>query len=655
MTSPAVEIINLGEYPNDANGDPLRTAFAKCNFNFGLFGGTLAPFTPTTPGLVPASGGGTATALRADGAFTSTFTGSWTFPTLNSTVVNAGTVEATNVTAATGNIATVNATTVNTTTVNTTNLSLTTLNAATIVASSQVTIAGEPAYDSASGNIGYYGPTAAELSAASTLGISINTLVAAPVRAPGNALRYGCVGNNSTANDVSIARAIAVAVAGEGFVYFPAGNYRVIGQIVWANAIAVFGDHNQWSIITSAYTAGDQNVVLNPLNTSTDANYAFRDIAFLSTGVYVGSTIGFANFADTGSTFVYFTRVRFGGNSINLILDQTEVCAVRSCLFSTIAAASSGIPYSGIGVWLTNGVEHTPGASQGFTNNIQIDDECQFNGATSSTLIVDDGGASHKIANNNLNGGGSSIRLCGNLGVEISHNEIEAYTQAGINFETVKNGGGAVGNAINAAEVRNNSFAVNDSAPCLFLGNNAVSTLDFSFNNINCPDSPFTNINGGVSVDLVAIGNTQQGSGPGNTLINNYFENSGGWVVTWGAGGGTPSFGSSSVSSSVSRKGQAVIARLNVNFTGATFAGTSWNFNTPYTAATEAIVYVGSAFGTTAAGTAFWTGVPSLGSGATLFNIFTGSGAIGSTVPGTFQNGDIIRAELSYRCANWIG
>ena len=65
------QVINLGTGPNTGTGDPIRTAFAKLNANFTeLYGAGFAPFTPTTPGYVPASGGGTVNFLRADGTWT---------------------------------------------------------------------------------------------------------------------------------------------------------------------------------------------------------------------------------------------------------------------------------------------------------------------------------------------------------------------------------------------------------------------------------------------------------------------------------------------------------------------------------------------------------------------------------------------------------
>lgn len=123
-------------------------------------------FSPSQGGVVPASGGGTATALRADGTWTSTFTGTWTFGTINVTSLLLGP------------------------------------NAA-------------PAFDSATGNIGYYARTAAEISASVT-----------PTNFsyfPGHFFRYGAVADGSTDNALSWAAMIAQAnLPGGANPYIPA-------------------------------------------------------------------------------------------------------------------------------------------------------------------------------------------------------------------------------------------------------------------------------------------------------------------------------------------------------------------------------------------------------------------------------------------------
>lgn len=45
----ALEIINVGTSPNDGTGDPLRTAYIKCNNNFGLLYSRVQENPPSSP------------------------------------------------------------------------------------------------------------------------------------------------------------------------------------------------------------------------------------------------------------------------------------------------------------------------------------------------------------------------------------------------------------------------------------------------------------------------------------------------------------------------------------------------------------------------------------------------------------------------------
>jgi hypothetical protein len=44
----AIEIINVGSAPNDGTGDPIRTAYQKCNSNFGELYSRAQTTTPST-------------------------------------------------------------------------------------------------------------------------------------------------------------------------------------------------------------------------------------------------------------------------------------------------------------------------------------------------------------------------------------------------------------------------------------------------------------------------------------------------------------------------------------------------------------------------------------------------------------------------------
>ena len=45
----AREVINVGTVPNDGTGDPIRTAYQKCNANFGELYSRWQSNIPTTP------------------------------------------------------------------------------------------------------------------------------------------------------------------------------------------------------------------------------------------------------------------------------------------------------------------------------------------------------------------------------------------------------------------------------------------------------------------------------------------------------------------------------------------------------------------------------------------------------------------------------
>lgn len=45
----ALQVINVGNTPNDGTGDPIRTAYTKCNDNFGELYSRVQDTPPTTP------------------------------------------------------------------------------------------------------------------------------------------------------------------------------------------------------------------------------------------------------------------------------------------------------------------------------------------------------------------------------------------------------------------------------------------------------------------------------------------------------------------------------------------------------------------------------------------------------------------------------
>lgn len=59
----SIEVINVGSAPNDGTGDPLRTAYQKCNSNFAEL---YSRSQTTVPGSAVGSNGDTAGMYASD-------------------------------------------------------------------------------------------------------------------------------------------------------------------------------------------------------------------------------------------------------------------------------------------------------------------------------------------------------------------------------------------------------------------------------------------------------------------------------------------------------------------------------------------------------------------------------------------------------------
>ena len=215
-------------------------------------------------------------------------------------------------------------------------------------------------------------------------------------------------------------------------VYIPTGTYHVgTTTLTVPNQTIVFGDGPTRSMIVYAGT-GDGIQINNPINSSTGAYITLKDFAVLCSGAPVtpGGCI-----ADTGSTFLHIENVRVNGNWAGIIFDQTEVSTIKNAYIE-----ASGT----VGLWLTNGNARTPGALQGFTNQISVSNT-QFNrvALANTFAIVDDGGAVHEFKNNNINGWGTWARLASQQNTKFTNNEWEGAIDAApftVNATTSVNG-----------------------------------------------------------------------------------------------------------------------------------------------------------------------------------------------------------------------
>lgn len=379
-------------------------------------------FGPSQGGVVPASGGGTATALRADGTWTSTFTGTWTFATVNvTTAVNVtGPVSVTGV----------------------------------VTASSLLLGAGAaPAYDPATGNIGYYARTAAEISAAVT-----------PVSyayQPGDLRRYGCDLTGGTDNSAQITNAIAAAVAGNGvgYIYHPGGTISHASQITIPNGLTVMGFSRLES--TFQFTGSPAT---SPAATRSAWRYTgvapwsgFANVAFRHVRIVYLNSINFAAAIELSAWgWAYFELddvwIR-GGCSYGIVLDGTEIISVHNCLIENQNAVSN------YNVWIVNGADRGFTQGLGFSNVITVR-ECQISGGAGSFGLIDDGGNQHVVQGNNFNGHRIPMRVAGAQGIKITGNSFETQLQTGnsnLDFDSVSASGAPVG-PVTGFEITANGF-----------------------------------------------------------------------------------------------------------------------------------------------------------------------------------------------------
>lgn len=219
---PVITTLNGQELILMDNGNPQnrQTVTATTSTFANAIGSIIGNiFSATQAGFVPASGGGTGTTIRADGTWTSSFTGTWTFGAVNTVTLTATTGNFTNVSAT----ATVSAATLSATTGN-----ITTVNSSIVNASTQMTVGpgNTPVRDSATGDILYYAITSTE----TALGITPSSYV----YPPGNVLRYGADPSGVASSGAAFQSAVRSGAAG----FAPRGTYLLDGSTAIAIPLA---------------------------------------------------------------------------------------------------------------------------------------------------------------------------------------------------------------------------------------------------------------------------------------------------------------------------------------------------------------------------------------------------------------------------------
>lgn len=204
---------------------------------------------------------------------------------------------------------------------------------------------------------------------------------------------------------------------GGGELYIPAGRYRCGSTIALCRKLRLQGASRggtniQFTHAGTGVPDGSGFKSVAPSNDSTPVNVKLSDLWI---EMLHASNVG-AGFYDNGGTYVTLRDCSFAGGKFGIVFDQTEVSGIYTC---EMAGQLSG----GAGLWLVNGDDITSGNSAGYTNQITVDHNCQFN-QSSAYAVIDDGGDCHYFGNNNVNGGG--LKFCGVANLTIMGGEFES-------------------------------------------------------------------------------------------------------------------------------------------------------------------------------------------------------------------------------------
>lgn len=272
-----------------------------------------------------------------------------------------------------------------------------------------------------------------------------------------NIREFGAKGDGSD-DLIAINAAITAANAiGGGVVVVPPGTFTHSAAITMKALVIIRGAGKTSSTFKSSH-AGDGITMTSPINSSTAVHTAVYDLQIWNTN---GANTG-AGYDDVGGTFVYLHNVRVRGFAYGIIFDQTELGDIFLCDMESQITA---------GIWLLNGSEHTASASSQFTNRIAIS-KCQINEVTTTWGIIDDGGTSHAIYDNNFNGCSTHLRISGTQNLQVRDNEFESALGVCILMSNLGVGGGAKGASVNTL------FAVNAIIPT--VGNFCITIVSGS-------------------------------------------------------------------------------------------------------------------------------------------------------------------------------
>lgn len=263
-----------------------------------------------------------------------------------------------------------------------------------------------------------------------------------------------------------------IASLGYGTIFIPSGRYRCGSPVTLANNLTIIGagkasSHIQFTHAGTDVPSGSGFRLLNPSNGSTGA-YVTLEKLWLEN---MNSGNRGACFYDRCSTFVTLRDCIFAGGRYGVIFDQTEVSGIYSC-------EMSGQLARGAGLWLVNGPDITPDHRGGFTNQITVDHNCQFNQSGTARAILDDGGEAHHFGSNNYNGG-AGLRFAGITNLTIIGGEYESMSggpiitlaSTSLSGTGVGSVSGVIMNGIYASSGANEAIAIVSGGTLALLNN----------------------------------------------------------------------------------------------------------------------------------------------------------------------------------------
>lgn len=252
----------------------------------------------------------------------------------------------------------------------------------------------------------------------------------------GNWLRYGADRTGVADSRTAIQHSLNVAHNnGIGSSYGPRGTYQCSGNLTIYPDTTMEGDGRNATVLQFTH-AGDGINQTSAVNASTAVRIEVRDLAITcSNAANAGG-----GYVDLGGSMWTLRNLRFEGFKWGVILDQSEIAAIRDCDFTVPAIADAA------GCWMVNGADHTVGANGLFTNRITVDG-CQFNAATGATNygVCDDGGTNHTISNCNVNAPSFGMRFAEVFGLTLIDNESEVCASVDCDLEETTAGIGLLG------------------------------------------------------------------------------------------------------------------------------------------------------------------------------------------------------------------